>query len=135
MKLRLALVDDNPMDRDLATEALDEACPDCEVELFASGQAVLTHLQTVGVLPDVILLDINMPGMNGFEVLRALKADPRLCLIPVVMLTTSGASEDIQQAYTLHASSYVVKAASFSAFLEQVESFIRYWTLNEPALV
>jgi len=134
MKLRLALVDDNPMDRLLAAEALEEVCPGCTLETYASGQAVLTHLRHAVTLPDVILLDINMPGLTGFDVLTALKADPRLNLIPVVMLTTSSAEADIAQAYTLHASSYVVKASTFSAFLEQVDAFLRYWKMNQRAL-
>lgn len=134
MKLQIALVDDNPMDRMLAAEALEEVCADCTLDVYPSGQAVLEHLHTANSLPDVLLLDINMPGLTGFDVLKALKADPRLSLIPVVMLTTSSASSDVEQAYTLHASSYVVKASTFSAFLEQLEAFIRYWRLNQPAL-
>lgn len=134
MNLRVALVDDNPMDRDLATEAFEEACPACVLEVYPSGRAVLAHLQSTAPLPDVVLLDLNMPGLNGFEVLSALKADARLQMIPVVMLTTSGHPDDIAQAYTLHASSYVVKAPSFAAFVGQVEAFIGYWRLNRPAV-
>lgn len=134
MNLRVALVDDNPMDRLLAVEALTEVCPECTLETYASGRAVLDHLRHTETLPDVVLLDINMPGLTGFDVLKAMKTDPRLSLIPVVMFTTSNAAADIQQAYTLHASSYVVKAATFSAFLEQLEAFIRYWRLNQPVL-
>ncbi len=134
MKLRVALVDDNPMDRLLAAEAFEEACPDCVLEVYPSGRAVLAHLESAALLPDVVLLDLNMPGLNGFEVLSALKADARLQMIPVVMLTTSGNPDDIAQAYTLHASSYVVKAPSFAAFVGQVEAFIGYWRLNRPAV-
>ncbi len=75
----------------------------------------------------MILLDINMPRMHGFEVLQALKADPRLKRIPVVMLSTSSANEDITNAYSLYASSYLVKADDFSAFLQQIEVFLAYW--------
>ncbi|MDP9766163.1 CheY-like chemotaxis protein [Deinococcus enclensis] len=122
------------MDRLLAAEALAEVCPECILETYASGQEALTHLRRAIPLPDVLLLDINMPGMTGFDVLTAMKTDPRLSLIPVVMFTTSNAAADIRQAYTLHASSYVVKAASFMAFLEQVEAFLGYWRLNQRAL-
>lgn len=130
MKLRIALVDDNPMDRLLAAEALEEVCADCTLDVYPSGQAALAHLRQSATLPDVVLLDINMPGLNGFDVLRALRVDPRLSLLPVVMLTTSNARADIEQAYTLHANSYVVKAPSFTAFVTQLEAFIGYWTLN-----
>ena len=72
--------------------------------------------------------------MNGFEVLQALKADLRL--IPIVMLTTSSAGADITEAYTLHASLYLVKAEDFGAFLEQIETFLAYWcTYNRGVLV
>lgn len=129
MTLRIALVDDNPMDRHLAAEALDEVCPGCLAETFASGQALLRHLHAAP-LPDLLLLDLNMPGLTGLDVLQALKADPRLSLMPVVVLTTSSAPSDIEQAYALHASSYLVKAATFTEFLAQVDALIRYWTLN-----
>lgn len=135
MRLRLALVDDNPLDRLLAAEALHEVCPECGLEAYDSGRAALTQLRAAQTLPDVVLLDINMPGMNGFEVLQALKADPRLSLIPVVMLTTSSAAADVEQAYILHASSYVIKANGFNAFISQIEAFIGYWRLNRPAVV
>ncbi|WP_342747124.1 response regulator [Deinococcus planocerae] len=79
-------------------------------------------------LPDVVRLDVNMPAMNGFEVLGAMKADPQLALIPVVMLTTSNSQDNIRQAYTLHASWYLLKSVNFAQFLEQGESFVEFWT-------
>ncbi|MBZ9751714.1 response regulator [Deinococcus sp. HMF7604] len=124
---RFLLVDDNPHDQLLATEAFLELCPACHLTVKGSGTEALFYLQMAIELPEVILLDVNMPGMNGFEVLAALKADPRLALIPVVMLSTSNAREDVSAAYTLHASSYLVKAGSFVAFLEQIDAFLRYW--------
>jgi len=93
-----------------------------------SGTDPLAKMRQTGArLPDVVLLDINMPGMTGFEVLRAMKADPKLHLIPVVMLTTSGNEQDIRRAYTLHASSYLIKSVDFTHFVEQIESFVRFW--------
>ncbi|GGL08477.1 response regulator [Deinococcus radiotolerans] len=124
---RFFLIDDNAHDQLLAQEAFAELCPDCHLTSASSGRDALTMLSLADDLPEVILLDVNMPGMNGFEVLQALKADPRLSLIPVVMLSTSGASDDITAAYTLHASSYLIKANVFSEFLEQIESFLAYW--------
>ncbi|MBZ9714976.1 response regulator [Deinococcus multiflagellatus] len=121
------LIDDNPHDQLLALEAFSELCPDCHLTVASTGTEALALLRAATELPDVVLLDVNMPGMNGFEVLRALKADARIAHIPVVMLTTSGARDDVQMAYTLYASSYLVKAASFSDFLQQIEAFLRYW--------
>lgn len=124
---RFLLVDDNPHDQLLAIEAFAELCPECDLRVFSSGAEALAFLQTAQYLPDVILLDVNMPGMNGFEVLGALKVHPELVPIPVVMLSTSGARSDIRTAYTLCASSYLVKAPSFQGFLKQIETFLRYW--------
>ncbi|GGB78784.1 response regulator [Deinococcus soli (ex Cha et al. 2016)] len=121
------LIDDNPHDQFLAIEAFGELCPDCHLTLASDGQQALTLLRAAEVLPDVILLDVNMPRMNGFEVLQALKDDPQLRLIPVVMLSTSEARDDITTAYTLYASSYLVKAQDFGAFLDQIEGFLAYW--------
>ncbi|ACO47956.1 response regulator [Deinococcus deserti] len=127
------LVDDNPTDRLLAQEAFAELQPDCTLTCVASGLEALDFLQVAVPLPDVILLDINMPGMNGFQLLERLKNRPELKGIPVVMLSTSNAAEDIRQAYTLHASSYVVKSPSFEAFMAQVEAFLGYWQATRVA--
>ncbi|BDP44916.1 hypothetical protein DAETH_48850 (plasmid) [Deinococcus aetherius] len=75
-----------------------------------------------------MLLDVNMPAMTGFEVLQAVKLDPQLGVIPVVMLTTSDSRDDITRAYTLHASSYLLKSVDFAGFIAQVESFVAFWS-------
>lgn len=127
--LRLLLVDDSLMDRHLAEEVFAEYAHLCKVTTVGSGQEALTHLRSPGAaMPDVVLLDVNMPGMSGFEVLEAMKADPRLVQIPVVMLTTSNHDHDITRAYTLHASSYLIKSLSFQDFVAQVEGFLEFWT-------
>lgn len=124
------LVDDSPQDRLLAQEAFESLCPDCTLTCVGSGREALMLFDEPTFEPDVILLDLNMPGMNGFEVLKALKSDPRQVQIPVVILSTSDARQDISQAYTLHASSYLVKSATFAEFLKQVETFLHYWQVN-----
>lgn len=127
------LIDDSLTDQLLAREAFEHLCPDCTLVCFGSGAAALAWLRSTPVHPDVILLDINMPGMSGFEVLEQLKADPELTLIPVVMLSTSGASGDVARAYTLHASSYLVKAPGFEEFLAQIDACLGYWRLARLA--
>ena len=77
--------------------------------------------------PDVILLDINMPRKNGLEVLAEIKADPELATIPVVMLTTSQADDDVLGAYSHHASGYVVKPVAFEGFLSAIRAFEDFW--------
>jgi len=127
--LRLLLVDDSFMDRNLAEEVFADYGDVCRVTTVASGpDALETMLAPGAALPDVVLLDINMPGMSGFEVLRAMKAHPQLLQIPVVMLTTSNHDKDITRAYTLHASSYLIKSVNFQEFVAQVEGFLEFWT-------
>ncbi|MFC4427029.1 response regulator [Deinococcus navajonensis] len=121
------LVDDNAADLLLAEEAFGQLAPDCTLTCLSSGEEALQLLRTETFQPDVVLLDINMPVMSGFQVLEAMKADSKLRKIPVVMLSTSSASGDITEAYSLHASSYLVKSSGFSAFLEQIDVFLRYW--------
>lgn len=121
------LIDDNVADQVLAQEAFEQLCPDCTLRIFSGGRQALDWLQSASDHPDVILLDVNMPEMNGFEVLQALKQVPNLALIPVVMLSTSAARGDVAMAYTLHASSYLVKAPGFDAFLQQIDTFLTYW--------
>ncbi|MBB5234258.1 response regulator [Deinococcus budaensis] len=127
-RLCILLIDDSAPDRLIAQEVFAEYSDQVGVMTAESGADALAKMRHSGVrLPDVVLLDINMPGMTGFEVLQAMKADPRLHLIPVVMLTTSGNEQDIQRAYTLHASSYLTKSMDFWHFVEQIESFVRFW--------
>ncbi|MFD1733251.1 response regulator [Deinococcus malanensis] len=80
-------------------------------------------------LPDLIVLDINMPGMDGFDVLEAIKADPGLVHLPVVMLSASDNPADVTRAYSLRASAYVVKAHDFATFLQQIDALVGFWTL------
>lgn len=117
------------MDRHLAEEVFADYAHLCTVTTVASGEAALAAMLVPGgTLPDVVLLDINMPGLSGFDVLKAMKAHPQLVRIPVVMLTTSSHDQDITQAYTLHASSYLIKSVNFQDFVAQVEGFLEFWT-------
>ncbi|GGO36024.1 response regulator [Deinococcus humi] len=124
---RYLLVDDSPEDRLLAQEAFEHVCPTCTLTCVDSGRAALDLLQQRHFVPDVVLVDLNMPGMNGFQLLQAMKQDGRLARIPVVMLTTSNAQQDVERAYSLHASSYLVKSVNFDAFVKQLEKVLQYW--------
>ncbi|CAM3357986.1 response regulator [Deinococcus saxicola] len=121
------VVDDSPQDQLLAQEAFEHLCPECVLTCAGSGREALELLREHDFQVDVVLLDLNMPGMSGFELLREMKKDPRLVRIPVVILSTSSAQQDISEAYTLHASSYLVKSSSFAEFLSQIEKFLDYW--------
>ncbi|AWT37734.1 response regulator [Deinococcus arenae] len=123
---RVLLVDDNPADLMLAREVFSDHGEHLTVTTCSSGEEALSLLRT-GDKPDVVILDVNMPVMSGFEVLKAIKDDPQLLAIPVVMLSTSSQPGDIARAYTLHASSYMVKSTSFQKFVEQVDAFVSFW--------
>ncbi|GGO38854.1 response regulator [Deinococcus humi] len=124
------LVDDHPEDRMLAKEAFEQVCPTCVLTCVESASAALDLLRNHHLIPDVMLLDLNMPGMNGFQLLEEMKQDGRLAQIPVVILTTSSARQDVERAYTLHASSYLVKSVDFDRFVEQLEKVLRYWQIS-----
>lgn len=99
-KLEVWSIDDSPVDRALAEEAFAEHQTDCTMKTLASGINALAALHSPSaLLPDVILLDLNMSGMDGLEVLKKLKAQQRVQYIPVIMLTTSQAGRDIQRAH------------------------------------
>lgn len=121
---RLMIVDDNPADLYLAEEAiLDRALP-CNLQLMPSATAALDHLNTSALMPDLILLDVNMPGMNGLDLLQTMKTDPALQHLVVVMFTSSANEGDQQQARDYHADGYVVKSPSFSGFQAQLETLL-----------
>ncbi|NTY01665.1 response regulator [Deinococcus sp. JMULE3] len=128
--MSVLLIDDSPEDQELVREAVMVQARPVQVEIVSSGQEGLARLRARAAqaeLPDVVLLDIQMPGMNGFEVLRAIREDPALARMPVVFLTTSGAPEDRQRGLELHMSAYLVKAMDFQGFERQVTELVQYW--------
>ncbi|WP_412027946.1 response regulator [Deinococcus yunweiensis] len=126
--LRVLLVDDGAADRELAREVFDQHTDHVTVDTCASGERALSFLrQPDTALPDVILLDLNMPGMSGFQVLDALKHEARLSIIPVVILSSSSLPQDVEHAYSLHASSFMTKQLSFDRFVRQIDAFVSFW--------
>ncbi len=140
---RILLVDDSRMDVELTLDAFRDGHLENQIDVAMSGQAALDHLaQRCGVgpdgqfrpYPDLILLDLKMPGMDGFEVLRRVKSDPLLRRIPVVVLTSSREEGDRALSYDTGANSYLVKPVSFDGFLGVVRSIEDYWlSLNVSA--
>ncbi|ALW90443.1 response regulator [Deinococcus actinosclerus] len=134
---RILLIDDNPNDVELALTALDESeAEGSAVDVAGSGSEALTLLRRArdeGTLPDLVLLDLNMPHMDGIAVLDAIRAERGLQGLPVVMLTTSGESRDIRESYAHGASAYVVKPMDFKQFREALRTIQAFWTaLNRP---
>ena len=129
--MRIFIADDDPDDRLLIRDALTESCDSLDLSFFENGSAMMSGLvsaSALGTLPQLILLDLNMPGMNGRDVITAVKADPSLRAIPVVVLTTSRDEQDIATCYDLGACSYIVKPVSYEELLEMTRTLTRYWT-------
>jgi two-component system response regulator len=130
--IEILLVEDNPGDVRLTVEALKESKLAVSMHIANDGLVALAMLRREGQYadlpaPDLILLDLNMPKMDGRELLRQIKTDEYLKHIPVVVLTTSGAEKDILQAYGLHANCYITKPVEFDQFMEIVKSIEDFW--------
>lgn len=132
--IEILLVDDNDDDVVLLTESFKESRFLNLLQVVHDGTEALAYLRREGPFqsartPGLILLDINMPKMNGFEVLRAIKADPNLRTIPVIMLTTSTRDEDIARSYDCGACSFVSKPVDLDKLKDVIKQFALYWTL------
>lgn len=131
--LEILLVEDNEDDRLLIEEAFGEARQAKLINTVRDGEEALSYLRQEGKYrvartPSIVVLDINMPKKNGFEVLAAMKRDPKLQSLPVIMLTTSGREEDIIRSYENGACSYICKPVTFAQLTEAIDQFERYWT-------
>lgn len=130
--IRILLVEDNPGDVVLTRKALEAAKIHTELHVVQNGVEALDFLYRRGKhrqaqRPDLVLLDLNLPGKNGQEVLETIKTDPDLLRIPVVILTSSEAEQDILQAYNLHANCFVTKPFDLQQFLVVVNSVREFW--------
>ncbi len=128
----ILLVEDNPGDVRLTREALKEGKVLNNLMVAQDGMEALALLKREGefanvVRPDIILLDLNLPKMDGREVLAEIKIDPSLRRIPVVILTTSKAEEDILKTYDLHANCYITKPVDLDQFITVVKSIEDFW--------
>ncbi|NIP72956.1 MAG: response regulator [Gammaproteobacteria bacterium] len=128
----ILLVEDNPGDVRLTQEALKEAKVRNRLHVVEDGVAAMEFLRQEGEYqsmpkPDLILLDLNLPKKDGREVLEEIKQDPSLMRIPVVVLTTSQAEEDIVRSYDLHANCYVTKPVDLDQFINIVKSIEDFW--------
>ncbi|QAY71860.1 response regulator [Xylanimonas protaetiae] len=123
--VQVLLVEDDPGDVLMTREALDDHHVPNQLHVVPDGVAAIDFLRKQGAYagaptPDLVLLDLNLPRMHGHEVLGAIKGDPALARIPVVVLTTSDAEDDIVASYSLHANAYVTKPVDFDQFVEVV---------------
>ncbi|HEU4740558.1 MAG TPA: response regulator [Meiothermus sp.] len=130
--VEILLVEDNPGDVELTREAFEEARVRNRLHVVGDGVEALAFLRRQGHYaqtsrPDIVLLDLNLPKKSGLEVLAELKEDPDLRRIPVIVLTTSQAEEDIVKSYHAHANAYVTKPVDFEKFIAVVRRFEDFW--------
>ena len=130
--VEILLVEDNPGDVRLTIEALRDGKVHNNLNVARDGVEALAYLRreapfTSTVRPDLILLDLNLPRKDGREVLAEIKADPELKTIPVVVLTTSRAEQDVLRSYELQANCFVTKPVDLDQFIEVVKSIENFW--------
>lgn len=133
--ITILLADDDEDDRMLARDALDEARLANDLHCVEDGEELLDYLNRRGQytalsqdpLPGLILLDLNMPRKDGREALKEIKADPALRRIPIVVMTTSKAEQDIYRTYDLGISSFIIKPVAFESLVEIMKALAQYW--------
>ncbi len=125
--IEILLVEDNPGDVNLTRIALADREIEVNLSVVADGVEAMNFLHDRAVHPDLILLDWNLPRKDGREVLIEIRADERLQRIPVIVLTTSQAEEDIIKAYNLHANCYITKPVDFYQFVHIIQSIEDFW--------
>jgi CheY-like chemotaxis protein len=131
----ILMADDDDDDRELARDAFARTHLDNELRFVEDGEQLLDYLKRRGAFgdradaprPGLILLDLNMPGIGGAEALRLIKEDPALRRIPIVVLTTSAAADDVCRSYDLGASSYIRKPSTFPELVSLLEDLGGYW--------
>jgi CheY-like chemotaxis protein len=133
--VRIVLAEDDPDDQMFARNALARSLVTNDLRIVEDGQELLDYLQREGAYtdpeaaprPHLILLDLKMPRMGGLEALAEIKANPSLRQIPVVVMTTSGADEDITRSYELGVSSFIRKPVTFDGLVDAMRQIGRYW--------
>jgi len=130
--VEILLVEDSPPDARLVEEILRGGPVPKNVRIAGDGDEALSFLRREGEFldaprPSLVILDLNLPGRDGRDVLREIKNDPKLRCIPVVVLTTSGAPTDVHHAYDLQANAYIVKPVGLDAFTEAIQALERFW--------
>lgn len=129
--IRILLIEDSPSDAAMTIEALKEGRIANEIHTCPDGQSGMDFLRAThdggAARPDLVLLDLNLPKVDGRQVLAEMKSDDELRTIPVIVLTTSAAEQDILHAYLLNANAYVTKPVGFDPFLAAVRGIEDFW--------
>lgn len=122
----ILMADDDPDDQELVREAMSEAQPNCVVRFVEDGQDLLNYLEHRGP-PDLVILDLNMPRMDGREALRLLRTDERFTAVPVIVVTTSGRKDEVDRAYELGANGFLRKSTSYRDLVRNFQRIAEYW--------
>ena len=131
--VEILLVEDSEDDAELTMRAITSNKIANRIELIRDGAEAVRYLESDRPLPRLVLLDLKLPKMNGLDVLRVIRSNPRTRVLPVVILTSSREEPDIAAAYQLGVNSYIVKPVEFEAFVKAVTDAGLYWLLlNEP---
>ncbi len=130
--IQILLIEDNPGDIRLTKEVLKEGKITNQLNVVTDGEEALFFLKKEGkhkeaITPDLILLDLNLPKKDGRQVLAEIKSDPKLMLIPVIVLTTSDAELDVLNMYAHHANCYITKPVDFDQFIKVIQSIENFW--------
>jgi CheY-like chemotaxis protein len=129
----IVIVEDNPDEAIIINRAVSKAGPGIAMEIKSSGRSVLEYLQNCTAMPFLILLDLNMPGMGGIDVLQKIRAHDRGRHVPVVVLTSSSLAADVDAAYKAGANGFVTKAHDLAEFTGDMKAVIHYWhDVNRP---
>jgi len=129
----LLIVEDNPGDVDLIREALSESSFSYRIAAYTNGESAIAFLRESAEcpeskpFPDLAILDLNLPGLSGREVLAAIRREPRTACLPVVIMTSSCSPKDIEESYRLHANCYVNKPLDFEDFMRTIRHIEQFW--------
>jgi len=132
MTVKVLLCEDNPGDIYLIENSLARSAGNYSIDYLLAGVDVMRYLRQEGNFqyasrPDIVILDLNLPGRHGFEILEEIKADPLLKVMPVVIFTSSRSKQDVLTGYRLQASCYIVKPSNLQAFLAAIQQIEHFW--------
>lgn len=130
-ELNILFLEDDKIEVLKFERVLTSLDPDHTLEVVNNGEEALEFLKKNSIPPDIILLDLNMPKLNGIEFLRLIKSDPRLMYIPAVVLTTSLNNKDLFECYKLGIAGYILKPLKYEDYLIKIKYMIDYWSINE----
>ncbi|WP_115461082.1 response regulator [Winogradskyella aurantiaca] len=129
--LKILLIEDDTIEVMKFNRVVDSLSLRHEVQISQNAEEALKYLNENDTLPDLILLDLNMPKINGLEFLKLLKNDARLRYMPTVILTTSNNQRDLKQCYKLGIGGYLLKPLKYEDYISKIEKLLAYWSINE----